>query len=454
MSSAAGLSLIEVLDLLAARTLSARELVRDCLERISSAEESVRAFARITEENALRAADRADKGRARRRSVGALAGVPIAVKDVIYTCGVRTSAGSQVLKNFTPKVDAHAWQRLRAAGAGLMGKSQTHEFAYGTACGVTSNPWDKARTPGGSSGGSAAALAARMVPAALGTDTAGSLRIPAAACGVSALRDRPGGLSTHGTVRLSKSFDVVGPMARRMLDVMVLRNVLNGRGLPAYHVMDPIRPGSLAGVRIGIWTDETWVGSSEAVAKTCRAALEVLTGLGAELVELDTRRSELEECLKIFDTINLYEASQYHLVDMRYFENENLYSAEVRQLIHRGCAIRYEDYRLALKKRNEWEERRRFEIVEGNLTAIAHPTLKEPTPLVATGPGIDPSVPWTVAGFPALSVPAGLDDQGLPVGLSLAGLPEREAEVVGLGIAIDETIQMWRDEPELTPLSG
>ena len=167
----------------------------------------------------------------------ALAGVPVAVKDVFLTKGVLTTAGSQVLATYVPAEDAAVWERLAAAGRGLLGKTTTHEFAYGTASSPTANPWDIRRTPGGSSGGSAAALASRMAPIATGTDTGGSLRIPAAACGVSTLRSARGRISRYGVIPLSPSFDVAGPMARRMLDISILMRVLAGH--------DPRDPATL-----------------------------------------------------------------------------------------------------------------------------------------------------------------------------------------------------------------
>jgi aspartyl-tRNA(Asn)/glutamyl-tRNA(Gln) amidotransferase subunit A len=164
---------VEILDLLARRALSARELVLDCVRRIEVGEDTIQAFVTRTPELALRAAGEADEARARGDSVGRLAGVPVAVKDVFLTRGVRTTAGSRVLAEYVPDEDAAVWQRLSAAGAGLLGKTTTHEFGYGTASPPTRNPWDIQRTPGGSSGGSAAALACRMAPVATGTVPAG-----------------------------------------------------------------------------------------------------------------------------------------------------------------------------------------------------------------------------------------------------------------------------------------
>ena len=239
MTDPAALSLVELVALLDRCDLSARELVEACIARVSVAEPLVRAFATFTPELAQAAAERADQLRAGGHDPGLLGGVPVAVKDLFLTAGTPTLAGSRVQLPHPDDVDSAVWQRLASAGAGLMGKTTTHEFGMGTASPPTRNPWALSRTSGGSSGGSAAAVAARMVPVAVGSDTGGSLRIPAAACGVSALRPAYGRVSTFGLLPLSPSLDVAGPMGRRLLDVSLLMTVLAGH--------DPRVPGSLPG---------------------------------------------------------------------------------------------------------------------------------------------------------------------------------------------------------------
>lgn len=275
----ADLSLVEVLGQLADRTLSARELVEACLDRVAQTESQVQAFARLTPELALAAAERADQCRSAGLPVGVLAGVPVALKDLYLTRGVPTEAGSRVLEGHDPGLDAAVWERLQVAGAGLLGKTTTHEFAYGTASQPTRNPWDLTRTPGGSSGGSAAALAARLVPAAFGSDTCGSLRIPAAACGVSTLRTAHGRVSTYGILPLSPSLDVAGPMARRMADVAVLMSVIAGPdprdphsrpGAPPNYSLSPAAP---AGVRIGVPSELLWTDTDDQLAEQCLLTL-------------------------------------------------------------------------------------------------------------------------------------------------------------------------------------
>lgn len=459
MSDAADLSLVEILDRLADRSLSARELVRDCELRIEAREPTVRAFVTLTLDRAKQAATLADQARARGEKVGPLAGVPVAVKDVFLTRGVRTTAGSRVLAEFVPDEDAAVWQRLSEAGAGLLGKTTTHEFGYGTASPPTRNPWDLGRTPGGSSGGSAAALASRMTPVATGTDTGGSLRIPAAACGISTLRAAKGRVSRYGAIPLSPSFDVAGPLARRMLDVAVLMRVLSG-----YDARDPgscddeipvyprIVPGDLRGTRIGRPIAMSWTGVDGDIRKVCDEALRILVEHGAELVDIEAPDIAAEVLPRddgVFDTINESEALQVH---DRLAPYADLYTPQVRERVRRGKLVSQERYERAHRLRRLWTARWRRLMASHRLTAIAHPTLDRPPPWIDTadgpkGPSIRPSVPWAIAGFPALSVPAGLDDRGLPVGLSLAGLPEREADVVGLGVVIDETVQLWKLMP-------
>ena len=463
---AADLSLVEILDQLTRRKLSARELVADCLRRIDDFEPTIRAFVTQTPQLALAAARRADDARARGEPVGPLAGVPVAVKDVFLTRGVLTTAGSRVLASYVPTEDAAVWQRLAAAGAGLIGKTTTHEFAYGTGSSPTRNPWDIRRTPGGSSGGSAAALAMRMAPVATGTDTGGSLRIPAAACGVSTLRSAIGRLSRYGVIPLSPSFDVTGPMARRMLDVSVLMGILAGydprdpgsrdAGAPAYPTS---APRDLTGVRIGLPIEMSWKEVDEHLIAVCEDALHELVTRGAELVEISTpslAEKVLRESVGVFDTINQVEALEIHDALL---PHSHLYTPQVRDRVQMGETVSPELYAEALRLRDRWEGKWRQIMSDHRLDAIAHPTIDAPPPLIdaageSNGPHIRLSVPWSVAGFAALSVPAGLDDRDLPVGLSLAALPEREADLLGLGMVIDEELRTWQRKPPTPIKSG
>jgi aspartyl-tRNA(Asn)/glutamyl-tRNA(Gln) amidotransferase subunit A len=449
-------SLIALLPLLRSRALSARELLDSCLTRIEAAEPDVQAFVVLTPELAQLAAVRADQDRAKGRPVGPLAGVPIALKDLYLTRGTPTEAGSRVLQGHDPGVDAAVWERFSAAGAGLIGKTTTHEFAYGTASAPTRNPWNRSRTPGGSSGGSAAALAAGMVPIAAGTDTGGSLRIPAAACGISTLRPAHGRVSTYGVLPLNPSLDVAGPMAARMRDVALLMRILAGYDeRDAYSRAESVPeystgvPSDLTGVRIGLPVEMSWAGVDHQIAEVCRTALGFLVDRGAELVEITapvSARHVLDPDWTVFDTINAYEAFQVHRPWLRH---RDLYTPQVLARVLEGEQVSADRYRTARTLCREWAQDWRELLAEHRLDAVAHPTFDRPTPMIdlgedPRGPRITLSVPWSLAGFPALSVPAGLDQRGLPVGLSLAGLPEQEAELLGLGIVIDEEVGLWR----------
>jgi aspartyl-tRNA(Asn)/glutamyl-tRNA(Gln) amidotransferase subunit A len=450
VTNAADLTLVELLPLLEDRALSARELLQACLERVEQHEERVQAFVVLTPELARAAAERADADRAAGRPVGPLAGVPVALKDLFLTRGVPTTASSRVLEGHDPGVDAAVWERLRDAGAGLLGKTTLQEFAYGTGSHPTRNPWDLTRTPGGSSGGSGAALAARMVPIATGSDTGGSLRIPAAACGVCSLRPAHGRVSAYGALPLASSLDTAGPMARRMRDVSLLLRLLAG-----HDPRDPLSrdepvpdyPSSgCRPVRLGLPSRFFWDVDPQ-LAALCR---EGLARLDAELVELDPP-ADTEELL---DVPGVYghtmgpEALAHHAGWLA--DREHLYGAYVRERFAQARRTTPEQHAQAQRDRARMRQQWRALFAAHRLDALAHPTLQEPPAVLpAPGPSIALAKAWSVLGWPALSVPVGLDDRGLPVGLQLAGLPEREAELVGFGIALDEDVRFWEHAPPL-----
>jgi aspartyl-tRNA(Asn)/glutamyl-tRNA(Gln) amidotransferase subunit A len=466
MSDPADLTLVELLPLLDRRELAARELVAACLRRVEAYEPSVRAFVTLTPELAQSAARDADQARAAGRPVGALAGIPVALKDLYCTRGIRTTASSRVLEDHVPDVDAAVWERLRAAGAGLMGKSTLHEFAYGTGSEPTRNPWDLERTPGGSSGGSGAALAARMVPVATGSDTGGSLRIPAAACGISSLRPTHGRISTHGALPLAPSFDTTGPMARRMRDVALLLRLLAGHDPRDPHSLDEPAPGypdlgpeDLHGRRIGLPSRLLWDGVDEQIAATCRAGLQRLVDRGAELVVIDPP-ADSEQVLAfpgVYGVTVMAEATRVHADRMR--SCPELYSDRLRRRLERAAQVTEGEQRQARAAARRWAAAWRALLIEQRVDAVASPTIPEPATRLPVErwedlPALMPSKAWSITGFPALSVPVGLDDRGLPVGLQLAGLPEAEAELVGLGITLDEDVRMWERAPAISTGPG
>jgi aspartyl-tRNA(Asn)/glutamyl-tRNA(Gln) amidotransferase subunit A len=458
MSDPADLTLVELVPLLESRALSARELLEACLRRVERHEPQVQAFVTLTPELARAAADRADEARAAGRPLGPLAGVPVALKDLYCTRGVPTTGSSRVLEGHDPGIDSTVWSRLRGAGAGLLGKTTLHEFAYGTGSHPTRNPWDLERTPGGSSGGSAAALAARMVPVATGSDTGGSLRIPAAACGVTALRPTHGRVSTYGVLPLAASLDATGPMARRMLDVALLLRLLAGHDPDDPRSLDEPLPDypsgpfeDLRGVRIGLPLRVFWQDADEQIAAGCRAGLDRLVARGAELVEVEPPE-DTEQVLAVPGTYGATmgpEALAHHAQWLA--DREHLYGEAVRRRFAEAREVTPEQHARAQQDRVRWRQSWRQVFAAARLDAIAHPTIPQP-PQVLPGPGptIGLAKAWAVNGFPALSVPVGLDGRGLPVGLQLAGLPEQEAALVGLGITVDEDVQLWRQAPPIT----
>ena len=461
MTDPADLTLVELLPLLTSRQLSARELVSDCLRRVEAYEPSVRAFVTLTPERAEQAAARADDDRAAGRDVGPLAGVPVALKDLFCTRGVRTTASSRVLADHVPDLDAAVWERLRDAGAGLLGKTVLHEFAYGTGSDPTRNPWDLGRTPGGSSGGSAAALAARMVPVATGSDTGGSLRIPAAACGVCALRPAHGRVSAHGALPLAPSFDTTGPMARRMRDVALLLRLLAGHDPRDPHSSQEPVPAypdggrdDLSGVRIGLPDRLFWDDADEQVARGCRAGLQRLVDRGAELVEvpLPPGSDEVLAFPGVYGVTVMREASRVH---EQWRDRRELYDDRLRRRLERAAHVSEHEHEQARAAAVGWARAWRDVLAQERVDVLAHPTIPEPPTVLPVQtweelPALMPSKAWSIAGFPALSVPVGLDGRGLPVGLQLAALPESEAELVGLGITLDEDVRFWERTPPLS----
>ena len=466
MAEPADLTLVDLLPLLESRALSARELLADCLDSIERYEPAVRAFVTLTPELALAAAERADQARAAGSPVGALAGVPVALKDLYCTRGVRTTASSRVLADHVPAVDAALWERLRDAGAGLLGKTTLHEFAYGTGSDPTRNPWDLTRTPGGSSGGSAAALAARMVPVATGSDTGGSLRIPAAACGISSLRPTHGRISTYGALPLAPSFDTTGPMARRMRDVALLLRLLAGPdGRDPYSLDEEVPDYPDAGVddlrgqRIALPTRFFWEGVDEQVEAACRAGLQRLVDRGAELVEIDLP-ADSEPVLAVpgvYGVTVMAEATRVHADWLR--DHPELYSDRLRRRLERAAQVTQDEQQQARAAGRRWTDGWRALLAAQRVTAVASPTIPQPPTVLPVErwedlPSLMPSKAWSITGFPALSVPVGLDARGLPVGLQLAGLPEAEAALVGLGITLDEDVRMWERRPAISTGPG
>ena len=457
----------------ATRELSAEEVATAHLDRIAALDEPIGAYLHVTRERALQRARRVDAAVASGERLP-LAGVPVAVKDILHLEGVPTTCGSRILEGYRPPFTATAVERLEAAGAVVLGKTNMDEFAMGSstensAFRPTRNPWDPARVPGGSSGGSAAAVAAGMATLALGTDTGGSIRQPAALCGVVGLKPTYGRVSRYGVVAFASSLDQVGPLARTVEDVALLASVICGRDpydatsadVPAAGLREGFEAGA-RGLRIGV----PWGfldGLDASVAGSFRDALRALEGLGAATV--DVALPHLPHAIATYYIVATAEASsnlarydgvRYGLRapgrhDLRalYGETRDLgFGPEVKRRIILGTFVLSSGYKDAYYLRAQRVRtliRRDFEAAFAGCDVIAMPTT--PTPAFRLGEKTaDPlemyladvfTVPANLAGLPGLSVPAGLIG-GLPVGLQLLGRPFDEATLLRAGHAYQQ----------------
>ncbi len=429
------------------RELTAVAVAQASLDRIGRLNEALRAFITITRDEAIAAAERVDRQVAMGKGDGlSLAGVPMAIKDSFWTKGVRTTGGTKVLADFVPTEDATAVARLKAAGCVLVGKSSMHEMAYGFTSrnphyGDCRNPWDPARVPGGSSGGNAAALATAMAFAAVGGDTGGSNRQPAALCGIVGVKVTYGRVSRHGGIPLSWSMDTVGPMARTVGDAAAMLQVMAG-----YDPKDPTTrrdtvpdylaatATSLKGLRIGVPHDHFMAMMEPDIGSAIQDVLGVLKQAGATLV--DVRFPPLEPVIGAHRAIIFSEAASAHeeLIRTRAAD----ISDEVRPLLQAGLFLTATQYLAGQQVRKKTiaayrEVWRSFDVLVTPTSPIAAPPIGASTarlgdkdiPLVRLF--LDLTLPFNLTGQPAISVPCGFTKAGLPIGLQLVGRPFDEA---------------------------
>ena len=436
---------------------SAVELAEAALAAAERLEPQLNAFMTITREQALGRARALDSLRAAGAQLGPLHGVPIALKDNVDTAGIRTTAGARIFRDRIPAADAVVASRLAAAGAVVIGKTHMHELAGGLGhpdWGDPHNPWDLTRACAGSSSGSGAVVAARVVPAALGSDTGGSIRLPAHACGITGLKPTYGLVPRTGVVPLSWSLDTVGPMTRNARDAALLLTVLAGRdpGDPA-SLGEPVRDFSagldlpVRGLVVGVPRPHPgdWVGREAAAA--VEAATRVIEGLGAHLVEV-----ELPPMLDAWPiAIALMAADLADIVRDEARERPGDLGTWIRPLIRLGQLLPAADYVRAQRLR----ERYRADVAAGLRAAgadiVLTPTVPYPAwPLGCSEVEVDgrtvpyvPSVgtftpPWNLTGMPAVSIPCGFSAEGLPLGLQLAGRPLEDGVVLRLAHAYQQ----------------
>ena len=460
MTDPADLTVSEAAAMIGAGTLTSTELTTAVLSRLADTERLVHAFACVSEA-ALAAARQADELRRGGGRCSPLLGIPIAVKDVLHTADLPTEAGSRVLAGFQPSTDATSVARLRAAGAVVIGKTVCHEFAYGMNVPQTRNPWRLDSYPGGSSAGSAAAVAVGSAMAALGTDTAGSVRTPASVTGVVGLKPTYGRVSRHGVIPASPSMDHVGVISRSVMDCWLMLSAIAGHDpqdpsslrepLASWPVPDS--PHDIRGMRLGI--ERSYFLESPHVADGVRRAVEdalrVLSDLGAEIVDVSI--PELAWSTAAGNTIMAVDYSTWHQALLR--QKRDHYEPGTRRMLLLGLAVPAAAYVQAQHVRRRIIAAIRESFRAHRLDALVSPTIPVTAPTIEEmsrpDGGTDLSglvhhnFPANLAGLPALSVPCGFAD-GLPVGLQFMGRPLDEAPVLTLGHAY-ETATHWCRRP-------
>ncbi len=475
----------EAARLLARREVSSLELTRAVLERAQQADSRLNAFVTLTPELALEQARQADERLARGDDVTPLTGVPAAIKDVICTQGVRTTCGSRMLENFVPPYDATVIVRLKRAGLVMVGKTNMDEFAMGSSgensyFGPTRNPWDESRVPGGSSSGSAAAVAADACLYALGSDTGGSIRQPAALCGIVGLKPTYGRVSRYGLVAFASSLDQIGPMTKDVTDAALVLQAIAGHD-PSDSTSAPVEVPDYAaalvpdvkGLRIGVPREYMGEGVEDGVRQAVTAAIQRLAELGAR-VDWEASLPSTPYALACYYIIAPSEASanlaRYDGVKYGYSYTEGAsmwenmertrqfgFGAEVKRRIMLGTyalSAGYYDAYYLKAQRVRTLIRREFEAAFQRYDVLVTPV--SPTPAFRLGEKIeDPlqmylsdvfTIPVNIAGLPAISVPCGFS-QGLPVGLQVIGRPFDEATVLRVAYAYEQASDWHRRRP-------
>jgi aspartyl-tRNA(Asn)/glutamyl-tRNA(Gln) amidotransferase subunit A len=443
---------------LARRELSPVELTRACLERIAALDGDVNAFITVLEESALREAEQAEREIGGGQYRGPLHGIPIAHKDLYYTRGVRTTAGSKVLGDFVPNEDAAVVERLRAAGCVQLGKLNMHEFAAGGTnenphYGAVHNPWAPRHIPGGSSGGSAAALAAGMCLGATGSDTAGSIRIPSAFCGTTGIKPTYGRVSAYGVVPLAWSLDHAGPMTRSVRDTALMLNAMAGFDARDSGSVDQAVPDftmdlerGVGGLRVGVPRNHFTEGLQPDVEQAWRGALDALVDQGG--VPIDVEFDAVRQSVAIGTIILRSEMGTYHA--NWFATRRDDYGPGVRERLESIQGTLAVDFIAAQRAREviRSEMRSVFERVD----VLVVPTMPATAPLIGSDPALLDTrctYPFNLAGLPSLAVPCGFDTAGLPIGMQIAAPAWQEALTLRIGHAYQRATNWHRLRPTL-----
>lgn len=447
-------SITEIGKLFRSGKLSPVELTELMLERIERFNPKVNAYLTVTAEVARAQAKRAEaelggaRSRKARKDRGALHGIPVSLKDNIYTAGIRTTAGSQILRDFVPTQDAAVVTRLKEAGAVLLGKTNMHEFAYGVTSnnpyyGAVRNPWDLERIAGGSSGGSAAALAAGLCFGSIGSDTGGSIRIPAALCGVVGLKPTLHGVDAGGVLPLSATLDCVGPLARSVEDTAVLFEGIREGGGARGSAAGGRRGGrkKFSNMRLGVTREFFFEVLADEVRKNFDATLGELRKLGAKIVDVSVPSLPATESAG--NRIAWAEATFLHLQEGWITTRAAEYSEDVRRRVEAGTKVTAVDYFAALEERKKFIAELRSVMESAGVEALVAPTTVIAAPLIGEETIrigakehatrallLRTNRPANLAGVPAISVPSGFTKGGLPLGLQFIGTEGSEVTLL------------------------
>jgi aspartyl-tRNA(Asn)/glutamyl-tRNA(Gln) amidotransferase subunit A len=459
-------NLQEIAQALRKRTVSSVELASASLSRIAALDPKLKAFITVTAELARSQAQQADRELADGKDRGPLHGIPIAVKDVFCTRGIRTTCGSKLFSDYIPERDAAVVERLRAGGAVMVGKTNMHELAYGVTSanphfGTVRNPWDLDCIAGGSSGGSGSAVAAGMVPMAMGSDTGGSIRIPASFCGTVGLKPSFGRVSRYGVLPLDFSLDHMGPLTQCVRDAALTLGVIAGfdprdetsshRHVEPYLPSEPI---SIRGLRIGLPENFYFEHISPSVAEAVRRAARLAEGAGAVVVSL--RVPDIAQLNTVGRVILLSEASA---TMERYVHRREDLGPDVLALLDQGRLLPATDYINAQRVRRLLQQE--FQAVWKQVDCLFTPSTPTTAPKIGQSTiDLDGEEDVRIAstrlargvnvlGLPALSLPCGFDEAGLPIGLQIIGHGFQEALILRVGAALEDAMNLSQRRPVL-----
>jgi len=456
----ASLSLSHQRDLVKSNEMAASDLAETCYRQIERLNPLLNAFITVIPMQG---------GQADPSPAGSLplSGIPIAVKDLYDIKGIRTTAGSKFFENHVPDEDAFVIGRIKKAGAHIIGKTNTHEIALGVTnnnphFGACKNPWDLNRTPGGSSGGSAVAVATGMAMAALGTDTGGSIRIPAALCGVVGLKPTYGRVSLRGIMPLSWNLDHAGPITRRVEDAALMLQVMGGydeadpasvKTLPgdySSHLSDGMRDRKVA-LAVGSFMETADPEIIEAV----HAAARTLKELGVSTAEVNV--DFLQDAALANALMTQADGAAFHRERLK--QHPDWFGADVRQRLEAGAATSTIDYVLA--RRTQAETRRKLESLFDQYDSLLLPTTPVTAPLLEGEDAVERArlltrftAPFNLSGMPALSVPCGFSKDGLPIGLQIVSRAWNESGVLRAGYAYQHATEWHQKRPEIAKLNN